>query len=278
MLHKNIVEQKSGFRTLSDIELDNVSGGTIVVTAPRPTNVTGVFFGSPGLLNYRSPVHASSWLVYGSDFVQNTIAESQETAIESLEEEPAIDPQDVKTGADALISGLQDIEKKHGPFDVVLQDGTRVPVATLLDGLGKISTAADAGLLAIDALNGDADVGAVAGFLVGLGVTTALAAAGAPALGTFVAGLVATEAAKFAVNSFLDFADTRLAEISAELAQQSQAANPNMTPGAALIEYLLDKLNPAPDFFDEPLSQAPTSSPTSVASYVNPTGSNLNLY
>ena len=36
MLHKNVIEKRTGFRSLNTGELEAVSGGEIIVTAPRP--------------------------------------------------------------------------------------------------------------------------------------------------------------------------------------------------------------------------------------------------
>lgn len=248
--------QHSGFRELSPQELEAVSGGDgdghIIVTGSKPTftpdyaGYLGMNLGLTGFFNQGYDIYEPA----GGD----------DTVDPSNPDEPGVDPKAVKEGADALIAQLKDLQDKYGPFNVKLPDGTIVSVGKLLDGLGKVSAAADVGVLALDALNGDLDVGAVAGFLVGIGVAAALPAS-TPAVAAFVATSLATKATEIAVNSFIQYADQRLNEIASEMAQQSQNANPNTTPGIAFWEWLANQLNPSPnppEFYDDYRSDSNT--------------------
>ncbi len=236
---------KNAFRPLTNEELQFVSGGAdIVVTGTRPG---GGGSGSGGV------IPGFDWGWGGGGDSGNDYGGSgggDDGYDPGLgHNDPALNPEAVKQGADQLKAELDDLVKKHGSFNVELPDGKIVSVETLLEGLGKISTAVDAGMLAGDALNGDLSVGAVAGFLVGLGVAATLPAT-TSALGVFVASTLAAKATEITVNAFFDYADQRLAELNAEIAQQSQNANPNTTPGIAFIEWFLDAINPTPPLWD----------------------------
>lgn len=231
-----------GFRELSPKELEVVSGG-ILVNGNRGGDRWG-WDTTPSRLEWE-------WLSTGLDQVQDVPSPSEggEYDPDAVSSEAPLDLEEAKLALDAFIEALKQLEKKYGPFEILFDDGTKIPVSQLLDGLGKMSAAAEAGVLAVNALNGDPDVAALAGFLVGLGVAASMPAT-APALLSFFVATAAGKITEYAVNEFIGYADGKLAEKRAELAQQAQSANPNTTPGIAFIEYMIDLLNPAPDWLD----------------------------
>ncbi|MGB3471395.1 MAG: hypothetical protein WBA51_11285 [Erythrobacter sp.] len=249
----------SGFRPLSKGELLAVSGGgdtisdktIIVVDGIAPDNSDDFAFLIGAIQIGDTPVGGTT--VFTPD---DGVADVDTSGSTNTTQQAEFDEAELKKIIDGIINGLQELDRKYGEFEIKYPDGKTITSTALLKAFGNVSVLADAGILAANALQGNADAGTVAAFFVGAGITVIGGAAAASPLLVFAGSLVASEVTKLAVNTFVDFADRQLAASAAEAAQSLQNGNGSATP-AETFRNFIELFNAFPSFNFDGIVQAP---------------------
>lgn len=143
---------------------------------------------------------------------------------------------------EALVSMLEENIDEHGDAIIKMANGDTFQAKELLDALGKTLDIWEAGTLAVDAANGNADIAQVASFFVGLGVGAAAAAAGATPIAIFVAGYAAGQLTEYAINYTIENFNTSWAAAY----QQEIHQNPTYTPGMSMLNIILQMFGQNP--------------------------------
>lgn len=165
----------------------------------------------------------------------------------------------VKDGLEGLKSTLEEYVKKHGDFILKLPNGDTYKASQLIrgaDALGKAFDGLEGAQLVSAVVNGNADVGAIVGFLGGLAGSAAVGAAGGGPLAVFVAGLAVSYGAEHGYNAIASTINTAVNNYFTNYNNQMQQANPgyNSLPSSIQEYIFLQQLfgNPAPDYDPEP--------------------------
>lgn len=235
---------KSKFRQLTAEETALVAGGSNTIT------VTG------------SPDFDWSWLFFGGGW-SYTEGDGQGGGGSGGGEESS-DAQDLtdaeeeatKDSLQAMIAILDENIKRYGDATIKLPNGTEVLASEILDALGKTLDIIEAGTLVWEALNGNVDVAATAGFLAGLAGGAVAAALGAGPIAVFATGVAVGLLTEAGLNQIATNFSTAWAEAYANIEQ----ANPGYTSGMNLILFIQSLFgNPTDPMDEEPLSYDPTS-------------------
>lgn len=227
------------FRNLTAEETALVAGGsnTITVTGSRELDWSWFYFSSGWSSGDGSGGGG------GDGGGGDTPSNAQE--LTEAEQEAA------KDSVQGLIAILDENIKKYGDAIIKLPDGREVLASEMLDALGKTLDIIEAGNLAYEALNGNADVAEVAGFIAGLAGGAVAAALGAGPIAVFATGVAVGLLTEAGLNQIA----TNFSNAWNEAYENIQQANPNYTSGMNLYLFIQSIFGNTTDPFDEdPLS------------------------
>lgn len=144
----------------------------------------------------------------------------------------------IKEGMNSLKATLEAYVQKYGDFELKLADGSTYKASDLIRGADALSKAFDVlegAQLTAAIVNGNADIGAVIGFVAGLAGSAAVGAAGAGPLAAFAAGLAIGYGAEVGYNAITGLIDQSITNY----ANAMQQANPgwNDLP-SSIQEYI----------------------------------------
>jgi hypothetical protein len=235
----------SKFRQLTPEETALVAGGSSTVTVwGTPELDWGWFYFSSG---WSSGDGSGGGGGGGGDTGETPSAPPE---LSDAEEEAT------KDSIQALIAVLDENIKKYGDATIKLPNGSEVLASEILDALGKTLDIIEAGNLAWEAANGNADVAEVAGFIAGLAGGAVAAAAGAGPIAVFAAGVGIGLLTEAGLNQIAQ----NFSQAWNEAYQNIEQANPGYTSGMNLYLFIQSLFGNTTDPFDEdPLSYNPNS-------------------
>lgn len=191
--------KSSGFRDLNPNELDAVSGGNYLVTAPRPSSGNLWSGSGDGAGGLGSGLSAFQFMDPG------LLGTFDLDAFMDLFEEPDPDTgmtdgqeEATKEVAKAFIDQFEAELEKNPNQTVEMPDGRLVKLVDIIGGLQKVIKGIEAGTFVVDLATGDANLRDAIYIAFGITVTGAASAAGAPA---GVAALIGFAAQGFAQNA-----------------------------------------------------------------------------
>lgn len=243
MLPKRAVE-KSGFRPLSQHELNAVSGGGVVLypggmilTGSRPSSGnlwSGSGDGAGGLSSGLSSFQVMDLGILGSldlDAIMDFFASPEpdpDTGMTERQEDAT------KEVAKAFIDEFEQILKNDPKATVELWDGRIVKLADIVTGLKSVIKGLEAGTFLIDLAKGDANLKDAIYIAFGVAVTGAAAAAGTPAGVAAMIGFAAQSIAQNALTIF-EWVDAQILMPAEQefIAQTQSMANQMPNNGAS---------------------------------------------